>query len=73
LIRTLLAQHLDAEQLLDLTLFFSGGHLNAALTISLPADLPLTEVHSFTEKIETDLLKQVPALNRVTLHVEPSN
>jgi divalent metal cation (Fe/Co/Zn/Cd) transporter len=71
LIRTLLAQHLDDDQLLDLALFYSGERLHAALKICLSPGSPLTEVHSFTEHIETDLLKQVPALYRVTLHVEP--
>jgi divalent metal cation (Fe/Co/Zn/Cd) transporter len=37
----------------------------------MPASLPLTEAHAVTEQIETDLLKQVPALWRVTVHVEP--
>jgi divalent metal cation (Fe/Co/Zn/Cd) transporter len=71
LIRFLLKQHLKAGQLRDLRVFFSGEHLHTAITIGLPPSLPLTEVHTFTEQIETDLLKQVPALARVTLHVEP--
>jgi len=71
LIRFLLSQHLKEGQLRDLRLFISGGHLHTAITIALPPSLPLTEAHAFTEQIETDLLKQVPALSRVTLHVEP--
>jgi cation diffusion facilitator family transporter len=70
-IRAILNQHLKKGQLSDLRLFISGSHLHTAITIALPASLPLTEAHAVTEQIETDLLKQVPALWRVTLHVEP--
>lgn len=71
LIHFQLSQQLKEGQLRDLRLFNSGGHLHATITITLAEHMPLTEAHAFTEQIENDLLKQVPSLYRVTLHVEP--
>jgi len=70
-VRSILAQHLGEGQLNDLRLIGSGGHLQAAISIALPASTPLTEAHAFSEEIEADLLKGVPSLSRVIVHVEP--
>lgn len=72
-IRARLLTHIKSDQLIDLQVFSSGEHLHAAIKMSLPPNLPLIHVHTFTEMVETDLLKQIPILSRVTLHVEPKN
>lgn len=70
-VRKVLSQRLPSQQIIDLQLFQSGEHLHTAVTVCMPADTSLTEVHVITENIETDLLKQIPEISRVTLHVEP--
>jgi divalent metal cation (Fe/Co/Zn/Cd) transporter len=62
---------LHTDQLRSLQLYHTGGHLHAAIVICLDENIPLTQAHEFSEKIEMELRKQVPTLNRVTLHVEP--
>jgi cation diffusion facilitator family transporter len=68
---SVLDDFLHTDQLRSLQLYHSGGHLHAAIVICLDENLPLTEAHEFSETIEMELRKQVPTLNRVTLHVEP--
>ncbi|MGD8455019.1 MAG: cation diffusion facilitator family transporter [Anaerolineales bacterium] len=70
-IRSILAEHVEEDQLSDLHLMVSGGHLHAAVSIALPAAMSLTEAHDVTEEIEADLLKRVPTLRRVIVHMEP--
>jgi cation diffusion facilitator family transporter len=70
-VRSVLAWHLREGQLSDVRLLVSGGHLQAAISIALPASLPLTEAHAISEEIEAALMKGVPALWRVIVHVEP--
>lgn len=62
---------LHTDQLRSLQLYHTGGHLHAAIVICLDENTQLTQAHEFSEKIEMELRKQVPTLNRVTLHVEP--
>ena len=72
-IKRILQTHLPAEQLTGLQVFHSGEHLHAALTVCMPSQTLLTDAHMITEKIEPDLLKHIPDLSRVTLHVEPED
>ncbi|MEN8243061.1 MAG: cation transporter dimerization domain-containing protein, partial [Chloroflexota bacterium] len=62
---------LDTSQIRSMRLYQSGGHLQAVIVICLEENTSLTSAHEFSEKIEIELRKQVPELNRVTLHVEP--
>jgi len=62
---------LDTSQIRSMQLYKSGGHLQAVIVICLDENTSLTSAHEFSEKIEIELRKQVPELNRVTLHVEP--
>jgi cation diffusion facilitator family transporter len=68
---SVLDDFLHTDQLRSLQLYHTGGHLHAAIVICLDENTPLTQAHEFSEKIEIELRKQVPTLNRVTLHVEP--
>jgi divalent metal cation (Fe/Co/Zn/Cd) transporter len=68
---SVLDDYLHTGQLRTLQLYHSGGHMHAVIVICLDADTPLTDAHDFSESIEVALRKQVPKLNRVTLHVEP--
>ncbi len=52
-------------------LYQVDGHLHANVTIILPGEMLLTDVHKLTEELETELRKQDPNLFRVNLHVEP--
>ncbi|MBT3240388.1 MAG: cation diffusion facilitator family transporter [Chloroflexi bacterium] len=70
-IRKLLLNHVQSEQILKLQCYRSSEHLHAAITICLDSKLSLKQVHAETENIENDLLKQIPGLSRVIVHVEP--
>ncbi len=70
-IEACVARHIAPEHIRDLHVYNADGHLHAAITICLPGELPLVEAHSKTEQLETDLLNEVHALHRVTVHVEP--
>jgi cation diffusion facilitator family transporter len=68
---SVLDNFLRTDQLRTLQLYHSGGHLHAVIVICLDENMPLTDAHDFSEKIEIELRKQVPKLDRVTLHIEP--
>lgn len=68
---SVLVDYLHTGQLRSLQLYHTGGHLHAAIVICLDENIPLTQAHEFSEKIEMELRKQVPTLNRVILHIEP--
>jgi divalent metal cation (Fe/Co/Zn/Cd) transporter len=70
-IRGIVAGHLKEGRLIEAQLFYSGGHLHTSLQLRLPQQASLAEAHALSEQIETDLLKQIAELSRVTLHVEP--
>lgn len=55
----------------DVSIHNVGGHLSAALRVTLPADLPLVEAHARADAIEREVLAQEPRLERVAVHVEP--
>ena len=66
-----MARHVGREHIKDLNVYNAAGHLNAAIILCLPGELPLSEAHTKTEKLETDLLNEIHDLHRVTVHVEP--
>ncbi|MBW8010954.1 MAG: cation-efflux pump [Chloroflexi bacterium] len=70
-IREALHSHVKPDDLLSVKTYLLSGHHNAAVKLCLPADLSLAQAHTITEHIETDLLKNVRGLERVTVHVEP--
>jgi divalent metal cation (Fe/Co/Zn/Cd) transporter len=68
---SVLDDFLHTDQLRSIQLYHAGGHLHAVIVICLDEKIQLTSAHDLSEKIEIELRKQVPKLNRVTLHVEP--
>lgn len=70
-IKKILWNHIRPEQLKKVHCYRSSEHLHTAITISLPAEYSLKKVHIHTENIENDLLKLLPELSRVIVHVEP--
>lgn len=70
-IRQILASHIPDAQIKQLDLLHSSSRTNAAIIITMPHNTSLAEAHTISEKIETDLLKQITGLDRVTVHVEP--
>lgn len=55
----------------DLQFFSTGDHVHAAITLTFPGDILLTEAHEWTEKVETELRSQIATPIHVTTHVEP--
>ena len=55
----------------DLLVHRIGRELNISFHYTLAAELPITDAHSFTEKIEQSLRHAIPHLGRVIIHTEP--
>ncbi|MDH5507712.1 MAG: cation-efflux pump [Anaerolineae bacterium] len=72
-IRDVLATTLGPEEIGEVLVYHYGGHLGVAVKVFRPASLSLAEAHASAEQIEVDLVKQVPGLQRVTLHIEPEH
>ncbi|TAK13684.1 MAG: cation transporter [Anaerolineae bacterium] len=70
-VRTLLLRHVAAGQIAECRVDSVAGHLQAAVTLTLPAETSLTDAHGLTERIETHLLASDLDLTRVTVHAEP--
>lgn len=49
-----------------------AGRLLASLHCFMPADLPVTEAHEISTRIEAALQASVPELERVVVHAEPT-
>ena len=49
----------------------AGGHLTATLHVIQPGRKPLLQAHALAEELERRLLREVPRLRRVSVHVEP--
>ncbi len=68
--------HLTEEIGLDcrphaIALHRAGGELQLTFHCTMDPQMPITEAHTVTEKIESCLRSQVPNLGRVVIHVEP--
>lgn len=48
-----------------------GGELQVTFHCTVASDLPITEAHTMTERVESLLRNQVSNLGRVVIHVEP--
>lgn len=49
----------------------AGGELQLTFHCTMDPNMPITEAHTITEKVESLLRSQVPNLGRVVIHVEP--
>ena len=47
------------------------GHLIATVHVTLPAAQPLTEAHALAEEVDRRILREIPLIKRVVVHVEP--
>ena len=47
------------------------GHLTATLHVTQPGDQPLVAAHALAERIDGELRRREPSLNRLVVHVEP--
>jgi divalent metal cation (Fe/Co/Zn/Cd) transporter len=47
------------------------GHLIATVHVTLPAAQPLTEAHALAEEVDRRILREIPLVKRVVVHVEP--
>ncbi|MCX6030412.1 MAG: cation-efflux pump [Chloroflexi bacterium] len=56
----------------DITLRRAGGELQLTFHCTMAAGTPITDAHTFTERIEGLIRSQVPNLGRVVIHVEPN-
>jgi len=56
----------------DITLRRAGGELQLTFHCTMAAGTPITDAHTFTERIEGLVRSQVPNLGRVVIHVEPN-
>ena len=57
----------------DLVVNRVAGELSVSFHCIVDGELPITEAHSLTEKVESVLRAQVPNLGRVVIHVEPAS
>ena len=55
----------------DLLVNSVGGEVNISFHYTLASDLPITDAHLLTEKIEQSLRRRIPNLGRVVIHTEP--
>ena len=68
--------HMEAENGLgcnphDVTVRRIGSEMQVTFHCTMDSDLPITEAHTVTERVESMLRNQVPNLGRVVIHVEP--
>jgi cation diffusion facilitator family transporter len=70
-IREILARHVRQDQIMDVDVYQFSGHMSASVKLALSSQLPLAAAHDVSESIEADMLKNIPALQRVTVHLEP--
>ncbi|MCU0509828.1 MAG: cation-efflux pump [Anaerolineae bacterium] len=76
-VREVLAE-LEAENGLgchphEVTVRKIGGELQVTFHCAMDAELPITEAHTLTERVESELRNRVANLGRVVIHVEPPN
>ncbi len=57
----------------DVTVRKVGGELQVTFHCAMDAALPITEAHTLTERVESELRNRVAHLGRVVIHVEPPN
>jgi cation diffusion facilitator family transporter len=57
----------------DVTVRRVGGELQVTFHCTVDPTLPITDAHTLTERIESQLRNQVNNLGRVVIHVEPAN
>ncbi|MFZ5564384.1 MAG: cation-efflux pump [Thermodesulfobacteriota bacterium] len=55
----------------DMVLRRTGGEVCLSFHCTMDGDMPLTDAHTITERIEALLRAEVPRLGRVVIHVEP--
>lgn len=55
----------------EIVVLRTGDELAVSFHCRLDKDLPITDAHSLTERIESDLRARVAHLGRVVIHVEP--
>lgn len=71
-VRSLLLRHVSSSQIAHCRVDCVANHLQAAVTLTLPSEIPFAEAHALTERIETELLASELDLARVTVHAEPA-
>ena len=57
----------------DVTVRRVAGELQVTFHCTVDSELPITEAHSLTERVESELRNRVSNLGRVVIHVEPPN
>nr|MDO8115202.1 cation-efflux pump [Candidatus Sigynarchaeota archaeon] len=55
----------------DVQIHRDEGRLVLSLHINLSGDIPLTDAHQITLRLETRLREKIPGLSRVIIHAEP--
>jgi cation diffusion facilitator family transporter len=70
---TFVRGEVGAKNLLEMQVHEVGGNLSVAVRIRMPASATLGHAHERAEALERALLERFPALDRVTVHAEPSS
>jgi len=68
-IRLVVSRHAAGAH--DIFIYDADGKPCVDLHLEAPGDLTLTEAHTLTERIETDLRREVLRLGRIYIHVDP--
>jgi cation diffusion facilitator family transporter len=68
-VRLVVRRHADGTH--DMLIYEVDGLRGVDLHLELPGDLPLTQAHAVTRRIEADLRQEVPRLGPIHIHVDP--
>jgi cation diffusion facilitator family transporter len=71
-VTSLLSNHADVEKLIEVQANDLGGHKRITLELMMASDISLMESHKKTEQIKRMLFEKIPEIERLMVHVEPS-
>jgi cation diffusion facilitator family transporter len=71
-VKTLLEMHTSVERVLDVQATAIEGHKSVTVQLTMPPTITLTESHAKVEQIKRMLYVQFPEIERLVVHVEPS-
>jgi cation diffusion facilitator family transporter len=68
-IRLVVSRHAAGAH--DILIYDVGGERCVDLHLELPGEMPLVDAHAVTERIESDLRRELPQVKRIHTHADP--
>ncbi len=68
-IRLIVSRHAAGAH--DMLIYDANGERCVDVHLELPGDMPLADAHAVTERIESDLRRELPRLGPIRTHVDP--